>query len=439
MKRFFYSAGLISTLFFLGKAHSGTAILGGYSSPGGGSDDANFVLVNQLSVGSTSSSIPVTGVSLGEVSCIVIDANGGVIFGGFTSEFGAPLVQRLKIGSSITTSVATPLNQTGQILSIAITPDGTAILGGINNVGNNGYPLVYRLSAASNSAVYVPTPSGNNEGFIITVLARPDGSCILGGEDDTNSIPLVYKWENGILTLFSNPNLDGGYILTGAVASDGTVLLGGHDTTTSAPLIYRVSGNTVEVIATPGGDLGGIGSIAIDSDGTAILAGSTDSNSPLVYRLLAGASSVSSIAIPGVDEGFINCISIGSNNEALLGGQDTTTNFPLIYRLPANSETLSIIAVPAIEGQIFCVAIDSNGTAIFGGTTNADAPIIYSLPLEASTATVVASVFPPDSVFGQFECIAIYDPAPLYDFNRLKAIYNQQLDKTQIRLGQSGL
>ncbi len=441
MKRFFYTASLLSLLFFSIECCASTAFLGGAFSIGSGSDDTNYPLIYELSIGNASAfPITVSGTSPSEIGSVAIGSNGVAIFGGENFSTANPaFVYQLSANSTTATIAETPSDIIGIVMDVAIISNGTAILGGINGTTDSHLlPLVYSLAPNSNVVSSLSLPTGDDRGSISTVVARPDGTAILGGENGETSKPLIYKWENGSLSLVTNPDTDEGLISTAAVASDGTVLLGGLNTTTSSPLIYRMIGTSIEVISTPFGDTGQINSIAIDSDGNAVLGGASNSNVPLVYRLPSGASSVSSITVP-VADGSINCVAIGPDNTAILGGEDDENNVALIYRLFSNSTTLIPIGNADLAEAVTCVGIDSSGTAILGGYTINDTPIVYSLAQNAGTASLINLPSNPNRPFGQIFCIAIYNSQGPYDFYRLAPLYNQGLQQARTKLRAAGL
>ena len=442
MKRFFYAVSLLSLSFFSAQCRADTAFIGGYITNGDGSNAITYQSIYEIfTIGNSScSSITAPPLSIGEINSIALDSsNGAALFGGeFSYEYTPPAIYRMAAGSTTRTSIQTPSGQFGTIASIAITSSGAAILAGTNSTDDSHQiPLVYSLSPGSNTVSSLSLPTGDDEGLIASVLARPDGTAILGGENDTTNFPLVYEWVDGSLVLLDNPNGDDGYLQCGAVSFDGTVLLGGLDDTTGAPLIYRVVGTTIELITPHGGDLGEIKCIAFDSAGNAVLGGSSDSGA-LLYTLAAGASSVSSITIPDLSDASIDCVAIGPDNAAILGGSiGNATSF--IYRLPSGDTTASLIGNSDLAQELYCIAIDSAGTALLGGYSLDNAPILYSVTKNATTASLITIPTNPNLPFGQINCIAIYNSQGLYDFSRLAPIYNQELQQARTKLRSAGL
>ena len=443
MKRFFYAVSLLSLSFFSTQCRADTAFIGGYITNGDGSNAITYQSLYEIfTIGNSScSSITAPPLSIGEINSIALDSsNGAALFGGeFSYEYTPPAIYRMAAGSTTQTSVQTPSGQFGTITSIAITSSGAAILAGTNSTDDSHQiPLVYSLSPGSNTVSSLSLPTGDDEGYITNVLARPDGTAILGGQDGTTNFPLVYEWVDGSLVLLDNPNGDDGYLQCGAVSFDGTVLLGGQDNTTGTPLIYRVVGTTIELIGAPGGDLGQINCIAFDSAGNAVLGGSSNSDVPLLYTLAAGASSVSSITIPDLSDASIDCVAIGPDNAAILGGSiGNATSF--IYRLPSGDTTASLIGNSNLGDDLYCIAIDSSGTALLGGYGKHNLPILYSVAQNATTASLITIPTNPNLPFAQINCIAIYNSQGLYDFSRLAPIYNQELQQARAKLRSAGL
>ena len=263
----------------------------------GGEEDLGFQPIGYklYSGASDVQSFSFSGLSQGTFNCVAVGPDDRVVIGGNDDNMH-PVIYVLQGGSMQAIPVTVPNPSINCSLhTVAITSNGTALLGGIDNT--NSQALIYTIAPGSFSANLVSIPAPSNGGEIFDIAVGPDGSAILVGS--TTTAPLIYRWESGssAVTLISNPSSNGAFYGV-AIGSDNVAILGGVQDD-FIPLICKIAPGASEAIsiATPP-VTGGIFSVAIGSDNIAVLAGSTDDSMPLVYTLSTTSTSLSSISVP---------------------------------------------------------------------------------------------------------------------------------------------
>jgi len=237
-----------------------------------------------------------SGFSAGTFNCVAVGPDDRVVIGGNDDNMH-PVIYVLQAGSMQAIPVTVPNPSINCSLhTVAITSNGTAILGGIDNTNNQA--LIYTIASGSFSANLVSIPDSNNGGEIFDIAVGPDGSAILVGS--TTTAPLIYRWVPGSfsVTLISSSSTFGSFYGV-AIGTDNVAILGGIGTDTFSPLINRIApgASNATPIPTPS-VLGGVEGVSIGADNIAVLVGATYESMPLVYTLSTTASSVSSISVP---------------------------------------------------------------------------------------------------------------------------------------------
>lgn len=194
---------------------------------------------------------------MGVINSVAVGPGGRAFLGG--QNFNPPnyqaLIYTLFPKNLAAEAVSIPdSNDGGQIFDVAISSEGEAILVGSASVSSEN-PLIYRIPPAGSSASIIANANGDS-GYLSAVAISHDGTAIMGGEDDTTNTPLIYRLASGASQASSipPPNSDHGEINAVAIGSDNVaVLVGEHFDGGTAPLIWTLStkGNTVNSISAP--------------------------------------------------------------------------------------------------------------------------------------------------------------------------------------------
>ena len=417
------------------------AIMGGASAISGST--AGPVLINSVDLYTSIATLdPISGTPTGQILAIGVDSQGNAILGG-SNPSNEPIIYRLPFGSNTPVAIGVPGGAMPSIYGIVIDSNDTAILVGEDDQTSPSVPIVYTLGSTDLTVTQLTLPSPVH-GYLNAVAIGPNGTAIAAGGNTGTNVPLIYSLEEGSSTLnfILNPNGDTGSVNCVAIGPDNRAILGG-DYVSLAPLIYSVAegASMATLISTPGGAMGTLICDAVGSDGTAILAGQSGSDVPLIYHLTSGDSSVTLITNPNSDMGIINCVAITSADEAILGGQDQTSNQSIVYTLPSGATTALAIETPDPEGSIYGIAIDSSNTAVLVGENfYTDDALIYTL--SGSTLSSISGVS--EEAFSNFNAVGTYPSSPpqgqgLYDLNRLRSIYNEEVLEANAALRDAGL
>ncbi len=91
------------------------------------------------------------------------------------------------------------------------------------------------------------------------------------------------------------------------------------------------------------------------------------------------------------------------------------------------------------EGALTSVAFDTNGSAFLVGIQDID-PLIYKLSADGSTLSTITAIWPHNH--GYFNSVSTYysfTSQQTYDINRLRMIYEQELEEARAKLSSAGL
>jgi hypothetical protein len=445
MRMFFL---LCLSLFAQGQADY--VVIGGFGSTGEGSDAPEYPLANQFSLGDSSSSVITMPPNFqGRILNLAIDPYRGTTIYVGENQDNSPIVFRGSVVSSAVAAVPLPSGiGNGIFTNVAIDSDGNAIIVGYGQDPSSILPLIYRLSSGAREPVKISLPN-ENTGELFSVVIAKNNTAIIGGANTRDNTPLILSLSSGATqaTLVSLNDLSPvtGYISAAAAAPDGSAILGGANTTTGdgEALIYSLPPGSLAAnpISVPDSNDGGlVNSISISSNGIAILAGAvgTGASFPLIYSVLPGDRSAHLIANANDHEGMILSVAIGSDGTAILGGSDATTNLPLIYKLANGADQATSIQPPnPFPGAIISVAIGSQDIAVLAGTyIDRNQPLLFTLPITSNEISSISASTPLDDLV--FSTVAIYNYNGLYDIRRLRPYYYLQIYETTNKLNRAG-
>lgn len=381
-----------------------------------------------------------------KVNAVGVSPSGRALFVGGYDGNNLPFIYSLSEGSSQLVSVSVPTSSNGELSCLSIGNDGTAFMGGFlhNGSGDGFTPIVYRLEAGSNTATAVTLPD-ISAGIIYCVAVGPNGVAVVGGINDSNE-PCIFTIEPGAssATSITIPSAPFGILFGAAIDSNNTAVLVGGNLSTNIPLIYRLESgaSSATAITLPNENEGTASCVAMTPDNVAIIGGSEDAGPLIIWTLASEASAAT--AISSAINGSINTISIAPSGTAILGGANSSDNTPLAFWLPYQTNELTQISVSENTGEIYGTAVASDGTAILGGTDNTlNLPTLYQL---SPLGTIASSISLDTSNDGAVRSVAIYHPSPatststtLYDIDRLRTIYEEELEESKALLQQAGL
>ncbi len=185
---------------------------------------------------------PGTGADL-EIYDVELMPNGQILIGGnFDNVNGSPRssIARLNANGSVDTSFNTGTQFDSAILSIAIQPDGFAVVGGaFNNVNSQPRNHVARLDLSGAQDNSFQIPGGFTGDAVLKLLLQPDGKILVGGSflsiGGANRPKIARLNSNGTVdSSFNVGPISGGTDETEindiAITQNGKILLGGEFT-----------------------------------------------------------------------------------------------------------------------------------------------------------------------------------------------------------------
>lgn len=433
---FYLYVSLIFSVLSSRECRADIAIIAGAGSATVGCDSPDYPIAQSLSIGANfAPSITMPTNAAGIISVAIGQRTGNIVFAGINEDTYLPLIYSGSILSSSVNVISLPDNSAqGFLICSAIDSEGTAILGG-RSEGDIYTPIGYRLLLGATEATSISFPDVDS-GEIQSLAIAPNNTAIFVGKNFSTLNPMIYILPEGSSTAISLPIPDTsitGILECVAISPDGkTAILAGQDTLNNQSLIYRLSleSNSISSISIPStGDGSFINTVAFAADGSAILGGGNNSES-VIYRVLAGSNSASTITHPNEDDGggTISGAAIGSDGVAILAG--FTYNFPLIYRIaPGESQATSVTIPDLMEGELISVSIGNDNIAVLvGGSYNSNG-FIYTVSTTDTTASNISfSTLFPDEVFLS---VAIYSSNVLYDTRRLIPYYYNQIEETK--------
>ncbi len=297
-----------------------------------------------LNGNSTITLVP-SGTGQGALRCA--DSNGvHGICGGHndTTPQTHPIAFFANLVASTDSSISMPVADVGQILSVAVSSNGRAILGG-GDQGGGESPLAYTCSSSSPTAV--PVSNLFTPGLILSVDIDAQGvNGILGGVDNASFIAHAYtlQWTSGTATAIpiTLPVSNDIEISAVAISSNGQVgILGGLNNSIET-IAYLVTGIQNATLLNP--------AIATNLGIPAAFFGHI--NSAAMDALLLAASSVPTIGLKGNNWTLADYININAADAAayLLPSQiDGTLN----QALESVAPTRNAFSLFALDNSLF--------------------------------------------------------------------------------------
>ncbi len=241
----------------------------------GGSNTTSSVPVAYILPEGANTAIPISlpgVISNGQINGIAVGPDGTAILAGLDNTHDQALIYRLAPGSTVAQAISIPdPGNEGLLIAVAIDSNGTAILAG-SVFSRDDIPLIYRLLPNSSSASIISN-AADITGYLYTVAIGPDGVAVVGGRDETNSRPLIWRVSSGATSATSvqTPNATHGTIRSVAVNSQNIAVLGGfYDDATVLSIFTLGPTDTVATAISSSSSLNeeGIEAVAIyESDG----------------------------------------------------------------------------------------------------------------------------------------------------------------------------
>jgi uncharacterized delta-60 repeat protein len=200
-----------------------------------GSSDTSFHFTNTASLGSANS--------------IALQSDGKIIIGSANNL----KIARLNANGSLDSSFNPGAGPNAGVTSVASQPDGKVLVGGyfttVNGANRNG---IARLNA-NGSLDGSFDPGTGVGGFVYSIALQPDGKALIVGDfttvNGTNRNNIARLNANGSLDSSFNPGMGAdGVVRSIALQSDGNVLIGGDFTTVNGvvrPRVARLYGDSL--------------------------------------------------------------------------------------------------------------------------------------------------------------------------------------------------
>lgn len=344
---------------------------------------------------------PGTGISGGAntiVHCLATQTDGKMIIGGdFTSYNGISRnrIARLFANGDLDVSFNPGFGANGEILSLALQPNGKVLIGGsFSSYNSNFRPKITRLNSDASLDASFSTGSLGN-GSVYSIIVLPNGKLIIGGSFSTYNGTAC----NGIARLNINGGIDLGLNLgieLGGVSRtirsisrqlDGKILIGGEFVTSfNLPIrnkIFRINidGSTDSSFNTSIGGNDDVYSLALQPDGKVLVAGpfilfdGTSRNSIVRYNSNGTLDKTFNAEIEsyGSANMFVSDIAIQPDGKMIFVGNVGYNGFSYKHITRLNTDgSLDTTFNPGTgtDGQIYSVAIQPDGKVLIAGSFN---------------------------------------------------------------------
>jgi uncharacterized delta-60 repeat protein len=275
-------------------------------------------------------------------------------------------------------------NADGNVISIALQSDDKIIIcGNFTNVGGTVRNYIARLNADSTLDVgFNPDVIGtypNN--YVLSIALQPDGKALIGGGfsfvNNTERNRIARLNADGTLDTAFNPDVGSfpwGGVFSIVLQSDGKILIGGDFTSVGGITRNRIArlnaDGTFDTGFNPNAN-SPVQPIAVQPDGKILIGGQFTSVGGTARNRIARLNADGTL-----DTGFdpnanstANSIAVQPDGKIIVGGQFTTvggTARNYIARLNTNG-TLDTGFNPNANGSVVSLALQSDGKIIIGG------------------------------------------------------------------------
>jgi len=328
------------------------------------------------------------------VLCMALQTNGQIIIGGdFTKFDGANRISiaRLNANGSLDTSFDLGVGPDGQVLALALQPDGKILMGGgwstLNGVGWK-QPARLRTDGSVDISFDTSAAHGAGASDARALALQPDGKVLIGGSfttvGGTNWNRIARLNTNGTLDVTFNPGTGADATVSAlGLQSTGQIIVGGYFTSINGtPRNYLARLNA-------GGDLdnsfdalianGTVQSLVVTPLDKIVLRGGFTSINGYSRNQIARLNSDGSVDTtfnPGLGgNGTLTAVAVQDDGKLIVAGQFSQFNgisCPGLVRLNTNG-TLDVTFNPGTAangsgGGIVSVATQPDGKTLIGGT-----------------------------------------------------------------------
>jgi len=327
------------------------------------------------------------------VNSVVLLPDGGIIAGGnFTTYQGIPRLRiaKLKADGSLDTTFDSSSGFNGNIISLAIHPDGGVIAGGFFTT----YGVTARQSIAklNGTTAALDTTFDSSSGFnnsVTSLAIHPDGGVIAGGFFTTYGVTprqRIAKLDGttaALDTTFDSSSGFSGSVFSLAIHPDGGVITGGFFSTygvTARQSIAKLDGTTAALDTTfdsSSGFSGFVFSLAIHPDGEVIVGGSFSDYKGTTRQRIAKLDGKTAALDTTFDSSsgfnfFVEALAIHPDGGVIAGGDFTTyggVTREHIAKLNGTTAALDTTFDPGngFGGFVLSLALQPNGKIVVGG------------------------------------------------------------------------
>ncbi|MDB6169645.1 MAG: Ig family protein [Verrucomicrobia bacterium] len=352
------------------------------------------------------------------VATLALQADGKIIAGGtFTtlkpagSTVAVSRARLARLNSDGTVDGAFDPNPNGTVTALAVTSDGSILVGGLfttlepsgsilvggsfSSIGGSALSNLALLnSGGSASASFAPNPNG----AVYSVALRPDGRAIVAGTfttiaGATRTGVAQLNAAGTIDTTFSaSPSATGGPAVL-VLQPDGKVLLGGTSVgfggAAHGTLERLNADGTLDASFNPAA-LGAVNVIALQPDGKILVGGAAPGQ---LVRLNANGTTDSTFSAS--PNGNVNSIIVQSNGSIIVGGAFTAIGGVSVSSLAQLASTGAADPAfnPNVNGSVTATALTRSGKVIFGGGFSSVGTLArYGLARVASSTPVLEAL-----------------------------------------------
>lgn len=323
------------------------------------------------------------------VSAMALQTDGKILIGGFFTAYNGTdrnHVARVNGDGSLDFGFDPGVGADGEVVAIALQPDGKVLLGGYFSTYNgSARSHIARLQSDGTLDTGFNPGSGANQGTIYAIAIQADGKILIGGEFNTyNDIPQNYLARlNSDGSLDNTFNIGGGpngWVYSIRIQPDGKILIGGNFSSFNGVgrnYIARLdSDGTLDTTFNTGADANSwIQVIALQSDGDILIGGNFTDYGGSGQNYLARLSNTGDI-----DAAFNNAshadhriyaIYVRPDDNILVGGDFTTYNNVAINGIvQLDSDGLLNAAFDSItgtDGPVRAISTQSDGKILIAG------------------------------------------------------------------------
>ncbi len=325
------------------------------------------------------------------VRALVVQPDGKIIVGGLFTTYNGVLrhhIARVNSNGSLDTSFTPGTGADGEVMTMALQPDGKIIIAGAF-ANYNGTPRGHIARLNSNGTLDTTFAAGTGaDNTVFKIALQPDGKTIIAGDldnyDGTPRNRLARLKTDGTLdTSFNSSTSPSGTIRALVVQQDGKIIVGGDFTLYSGAArkyLARVNGNgsldtTFNTSAGPDDE---VGEVLLQPDGRILITGDFLHYGSTARARIARVNSNASLDTsfnPGTGlDSAPEDISLRPDNKIVIGGSFTSYNGTprSCVALLKTDGSLDQNFVPGALGDlvspvVFATAVQVNGRILIGG------------------------------------------------------------------------